>query len=198
MVSRIARLNSLQKEQVNSVLSEAFCEDPVFTNIFSSKKEISAFFNLAIEYVNTYGIIHTTDTINAVSLWMPPGKRFLYFGNSFGTFSLIRKSLLFIIKVKLSSIVKLLSISNFTSKNHPPSPHYYLFAIGVEKKSMGMGLGKKLINYAFSDFGDNQQYYLENSNINNLGFYKNLGFNLIKTSTYNDISIFHMSKNIFK
>ena len=190
------KLNSSQKEKVKSVLLEAFSEDPVFSRIFINKKELNSFFKLAIEYVNTYGIVLAADDITAVSLWMPPYKKFLYLGNSFRTFSLIKRSVSFIINSRLSSIFRLLSLSNFSSKNHPDSPHFYLFAIGVEKKSKGMGLGKKLMYYAFSTFGNNQAYYLENSNFINLGFYNSLGFIHTKTSMHNDVTIYHMSKNL--
>ena len=76
MEPQIIKLNSSQKEKVKSVLLEAFSEDPVFSRIFINKKELNSFFKLAIEYVNTYGIVLATGDISAVSLWMPPYKKF--------------------------------------------------------------------------------------------------------------------------
>jgi len=196
MEPHFAKLNKPQKEIINSILTEAFSDDPVFSKIFSNNMEIRTFFNLAIEYVNTFGEIHIMDDNSGVALWMPPGIRFLYIGNSFKTFPLIWKSIVFIITVRLSSIRKLLSISRFSSENHPKESHYYLFAIGVANKSKGMGIGKKLVHYAFSRFGNNKPYYLENSNIVNLGFYNSLGFSLFNTSSFKWYTIFQMGKNL--
>ena len=61
--------------------------------------------------------------------------------------------------------------------SHPPTPHYYLFAVGVREGMKGKGIGGQLIREGMKSAAKaGVAAYLENSNPLNTPLYERLGF----------------------
>lgn len=61
----------------------------------------------------------------------------------------------------------------------PPTPHYYLGAIGIDPKVHGLGIGTQLLR-SFCDLSASDPLssgvYLETAKASNVGFYERAGF----------------------
>src|SRR5690606_12687996 len=66
-------------------------------------------------------------------------------------------------------------------REHPKTPHLYLFTVGTRKAARGKGLGKTLMAPVL-EAADRKGLpcYLENSNPANTGFYRSRGFERMK------------------
>jgi ribosomal protein S18 acetylase RimI-like enzyme len=190
------KLNKEEEIKAAQIIASAFSDDPVMNAIFKNMDEIGYFMHYITKYLNIYGEIHHTDDFSAAALWVPPHSKFLTLGLIFKNKTLLFDFFKLIPKISIISLIRLITISDYLDKNHPVKSHYYLFAIGVAKEKRRKGIGGDLLNYAFSKFGADAAYYLENSNIENMSFYKRHGFSLVAAGEYRKAKIFFMTKNI--
>lgn len=191
--------NKLDKEEeikVSQIISEAFVDDPVMNAIFKDANEIHHFMYYITKYLNIYGEIHYSDDFSGAALWVPPHSKFLTLGLILRNKSLLYDFVKLLPHISISSLIRLISASSYLDRKHPSKDHYYLFAIGVAKEKRRKGIGGNLLNYAFSKFGAQSAYYLENSNIANMTFYERLGFSLDSTGEFRNAKIYFMTKNI--
>lgn len=190
------KLDKNEEIKTSQIIAEAFAEDPVMNAIFNDSNEIHHFMCYITKYLNIYGEIHHTVDFSGAALWVPPHSKFLTLGLIFKNKNLLFDFFRLIPKISIISLIRLINISDYLDKNHPAKDHYYLFAIGVLKEKRRNGIGGELLNFAFSKFGADTAYYLENSNIANISFYKQHGFTLVSTGEYRKAQIFFMTKNI--
>ncbi len=185
-----------QEITVSQIISEAFADDPVMNAIFKDADEIHHFMFYITKYLSIYGEIHYSDDFSGAALWVPPHSKFLTLGLILRNKSLLYDFLKLLPHISIPSLIRLISASSYLDRKHPPKDHYYLFAIGVAKEKRRKGIGGDLLNYAFSKFGAQSAYYLENSNIANMTFYEKLGFSLDSTGEFRNAKIYFMTKNI--
>jgi len=180
-------------ERLSEVLADAFRNDPVVNVTFQHHHENQALMLFMLKYFNQFGEIHSTQDFSGVALWLPPDVQFLSITDALTT--RIFKNFLPVLRaVSWRSFMKLSQFSFYTSPKHPHEPHYYLFAIGVRSDQQGRGIGKHLMQYAVRKFGENQLYYLENSNRNNLPFYRGLHFNVKAEGEFRGAKLFFMTR----
>ena len=81
----------------------------------------------------------------------------------------------------LSAIPRILNREKKIKANYPNEPFLYLWFICVSPKQQGLGLGKHLLGEIINIAQRyKQRIYLETSMVENLIFYKNLGFEVYK------------------
>ncbi len=167
--------------QVGGIIAEAFSEDPVNLWIFGNPAPMPTVFGAL-----------------AKSVYLPRGFCQLIDGKSGGDagatmwshssadreLSLIPTLALVasvIGKGSKGAVKRALGASDLMQKEHPKTPHLYLFAIGTRKAARGKGLGKDLMAPVLAAADrDRLPCYLENSNPANTGFYRSCGFERMK------------------
>lgn len=157
---------------VADILADAFNDDPVMNWNLGSKKPIMTLFHeLARGGYLKSGFGHVAGD-EAATLWLRAGeKAHLSFGNEF------RIGLSVISAGGVAAARRLTKVAALMAAARPLAPHYYLFAVGVRRRSQGKGYGGRLIAEGLK-LADavRAPAYLECSNPANEPLYRRLGF----------------------
>lgn len=66
------------------------------------------------------------------------------------------------------------------ARYHPQEPHWYLWALGVDPRLQGKGLGGHIVRHTLRQIDAAGSFaYLESSDPNNVPFYERLGFEVV-------------------
>jgi len=162
--------------QVGNIIAEAFAEDPVNLWIFGRFDPMRAVFGtLARNAYLARGLCHLSNDTGATMWSHSSANRELGPLATLGlVFAVMRKG-------TKGAAKRGLTAAETMAREHPKTPHIYLFAIGTRKAPRGKGLGKTLISPVL-DAADRAGLpcYLENSNPANTGFYRSRGFERMK------------------
>ncbi|TPN84530.1 GNAT family N-acetyltransferase [Aquimarina algicola] len=97
---------------------------------------------------------------------------------SFSLLSLIWDIKLIFKAVGLRNLNAVLKRERLLKKNHPATPFYHLWYIGVDPDHQNKGTGSKLLEEVLENFSD-KPIYLETSVTENLRWYHKYGFEII-------------------
>jgi len=158
-------------EEIADILSEAFDDDPVLNWVLRDRRPIRTLFReMAGGLYLRRGFGHLDG--DAATLWTPPGIEpdppfwnWLKVVGATGWHGGPR------------SLARAARAGETLAANHPDTPHYYLFAVGVRPGRQGAGLGGRAIR-AGLDRADAEgaAAYLENSKPRNTPLYQRVGF----------------------
>lgn len=162
--------------QIGAITAEAFAEDPVNLWIFGNTAPMAAVFGkLARSVYLPRGACHVSAD-NGATMWChSSANRELPFLATLGLVAAITT------KGTRGAAKRGLAAAETMAKEHPKTPHLYLFTIGTRKAVRGKGLGKALMAPVL-EAADRKGLpcYLENSNPANTGFYRSRGFERMK------------------
>ena len=160
---------------VAGILAEAFADDPVMNWTFGGPKPFrTTFRELARGVYLKDGFGHIMED-KAATLWLPKGVEL-----KLPMMNEARIALSAVFHCGVSSIGRALKTAAVLAENHPETPHYYLFAVGVRKDAQGKGLGGRLIREGLKRADvEGAPAYLENSNPKNTPLYERLGFEAV-------------------
>lgn len=162
--------------RLGAITAEAFAEDPVNLWIFGNTAPMVPVFSALARHVYLpRGICHISGD-NGATMWShSSADREL---PALATVGLVAA---LIGKGSKGAVKRALGASATMQREHPKTPHLYLFTIGTRKAARGKGLGKTLIApmLAAADRAG-LPCYLENSNPANTGFYRSNGFERVK------------------
>ncbi len=195
---KIGSLYKVQEKDLSrcaSIFAEAFDEDPLMYYFLKSENyQVEQIENIykttlksAIELGHVYAI---SEELEGVSVWFPESNLkvpvFTFIKN--GGLSLIWKN-------RPGILHTLLNYENYAvhlKKKHLDRPHWYLFAIAIQKKHQKKGYSKSLIE-PFIDYTDVNEFpcYLETHNTSNIAYYKRFGFELVETGKLPGSNIKH-------
>ena len=138
---------------------------------------------LAKATVASRGVAQTTRGMDAVALWLPPGKDLGFWSMVRSGFALPR----FAMGLPASDRNRMMAVLRQLEdlkKALMPDPHWYVAAIGVDPAQQGAGLGSRLMRagMAWAD-RENAAIYLETEAEANVGFYEHLGFEVVEQVT---------------
>jgi GNAT superfamily N-acetyltransferase len=157
---------------VADILADAFHDDPVMNWNLGSKKPIrTIFLELARGLYLRSGFGHIAGD-EAATLWLAAGeKSHLPLVNEF------RIGASVIPAGGLAAARRLTRVAALMAAARPTGPHYYLFAVGVRRRSQGRGYGGRMIaeGLKLAD-AEAAPAYLECSNPLNEPLYMRLGF----------------------
>lgn len=156
---------------IAQVLVRAFADDPPMRFILR-EGGLPTFFEVAVQRLTfPHGEVWTDDAHRGAALWTPPGKwRLRWYehlrdlpawGRAIGWTRLAR------IQRATAALVAC----------HPPEPHWYLLAVGVDPAEQGKGIARALLapTLARCD-AEGAAAYLEASRPALVPFYERLGF----------------------
>ncbi len=172
---------------VSQVLARAFREDPIarylFPNDLRRARLLPWYLGSAVRYCSNYGEVYTTETLDGLAAWLPPGET----GVS-NYWHMFRSGMLLApLKVGPAAFSRLMALRTYTEAAHErwaPGSHWYLFVLGVEPSSQGKGVGGALMEpvLARAD-AENTSCYLETQYERNLPFYGKYGFEVAEEGT---------------
>ena len=129
------------------------------------------------------GLAETARSVDAVALWLPPGKDFGFWAMVKSGFALPR----FMMSLPAQHRKRMMAVlrqSDERKKELMPDRHWYLAAIGVTPERQGEGLGSTLVQSGIHRADrENAPIYLETETEGNVGFYQHLGFEVIEQIT---------------
>ena len=157
-----------------AILARAFRDDPIMNWLSTAPDFLPLLFNLSVPAYRAQGISYLGAGGEGVALWMGPGKKAQW---PSGWAVLVK----FVSIAGWRALCRLTLLGNKVERAHPVTPHYYLFAIGIEPDMAGQGVGSKLIEHMLARCDrEGQSVYLENSNPRNLPFYRKHGFRVLR------------------
>jgi ribosomal protein S18 acetylase RimI-like enzyme len=171
-----------------AVLGRAFHDDPLWAATFTDPDKrpellVSMFTALAKTTVAAEGPAETTPGVDAVALWLPPGKDFGFWEIAKSGFALPRLAMRMPAPDRKRMMAVLGQLED-RKKALMPEPHWYLSAIGVHPEHQGEGLGSALVRSGIRRADrDNTPIYLETETGGNVDFYRHLGFEVIEQVT---------------
>ncbi len=174
--------------RAGAVLGRAFRDDPLWMATFSDPVRrpellVAMFTGVTRATVAARGMAETTPGIDAVALWLPPGKDFGFWATVKSGFALPR----FVMSLPAQDRSRMMTVLRQLGERKKalmPDPHWYLAAIGVDPERQGEGLGSTLVRSGIRRADhENTSVYLETETEGNVGFYQNLGFEVIEQIT---------------
>ena len=176
----ILNANKDHKEQVVRVLSESFQSDPIL-NWISPKKDFPKLFfgtlsPIYFPHNHAYMVSDGSGTLLCLPLGVSPS-----------LFIAIKTLFKILIFFDFSTLKRAVKVHSELEKHHYPSPHFYLFAMGVSKEAQGKGIGTRLLQESNKHCDlMGIPAYLENTNEANLPLYERLGFRTFKELKIDD------------
>ena len=156
------------------VLARAFHDDPVMNWCCNYPDELVPFFEITLPPFLPHGLAYMAPEREGIAVWLGPGQKLKWDVSLANVARVMRLG-------GLKGVYRMLRSGNVTEREHPKTPHYYLFAIGVTPGNQGKGLGSRLISRMLRTCDEEGvPAYLENSKEDNLPFYRGHGFEVLK------------------
>lgn len=174
----------LTKRDINgaaSLLTSAFAEDSKMSFLFpgDNPDHSSALFKFELSYGLRYGWVFSVGSPpTGIAIWLPSEKSEIttFRGLLSGGISLQRV-------IGKEAMKRLLNFSEYIDRKHMsemPSPHLYLFVLGVHPDCQGKGFGGKLLHPVLEYLNSKGlDCYLTTQNEKNISFYEHFGFEVI-------------------
>lgn len=174
-----------QIDSVAAMLARAFDDDPIWSALWPdagrrAQQLKRMFAAIALTSMAADGYAATLDEQRGAALWQPPGR-----DARFGAVVRSRFALPWmILRMSRGEAQSLLSMVRLLEKRHAvhvPEPHWYLWAVGVEPRLHGQGLGTLLVRDGLARADrDGTPVYLETETAGNVRYYEALGFTVVE------------------
>lgn len=180
--------------RAGAVLGAAFEHDPQWRATISKPEEtletlVRMFTAVTRSTVAAGGVAETTAEVEAVALWLPPGREI-------GALAIVRSGFAlprFAMRMPSADRTKMLGVLRqlgTLQKELMPEPMWHLLALGVDPELQGRGLGSALVRAGIDRAAaDAHPIYLETDTEENVEFYGRLGFEVLETVTVEAIAI---------
>jgi ribosomal protein S18 acetylase RimI-like enzyme len=163
-------------------LTLAFAADPIFRYFWERPADYLQYAPPMMMAMGERGFEHAsvfaTDDFDAVAMWLPPGVE-----PNADALRAIPRAPTTPERERLSA-----ELRGEMQRHHPTTPHWYLWAIGVDPRRQGQGLGSALLKHALQTCdarGD--AAYLESSSPKNVPLYERHGFEVMSVIRVGDI-----------
>ena len=165
---------------VGQALGASFVNDPLWSWVFPDADRPDRLRRFFTEDGRALHLHHGLTTFASdengplgAAMWDPPGQWRMGLGDQLR----VAPTMLRIFGRRIIATMRLLSR---VQERHYAAPHYYLFALGVDPRGQGRGLGMDLVAPMLKRCDDEgMPAYLESSNPRNLTFYGRIGFQSI-------------------
>jgi ribosomal protein S18 acetylase RimI-like enzyme len=174
-VSAVRPATSGDRAAIAGVLARAFHDDPVFSWILPDPDRRAAQLPklFAILYdEDAAGMRLTTPDVQATTLWRGPGQA------RTGWLATLRHAPA-LVSALGTALPRALAASNAVEAHFPRGDFWYLHIAGCDPAAQGRGLGGRLVREGLARAAGRLPCYLETAKEANLGFYRNLGWEVI-------------------
>ena len=181
-VNQLSFMEEYQRTKAATTLARAFHHDPMYQMVLPDEEKRADFltwiFDRLLLYCFQHGQVFALENLNGTALWLPPGK------TKMTLFNMVRVGL-YATPFKLGwKAYRLfdayLSYADVLHKQHAPTSHWYLLAIGVAPSVQGKGFGRSLLLPMLEKVdADKIACYLETGIESNIRFYEFHGFKVV-------------------
>lgn len=170
----ITPVSANESERTICALVTAFTADPFIRWMFPDARQYLTYFPQVLKFFAgsafEHGGAYRSDDFKAAALWLPPGvapdEESLGGVISEGVASELQEEVFLVLEQ--------------VGTSHPPMPHWYLPAIGVDPVMQRRGYGSILMEHGVSVCDDqNVAAYLESTNPANISLYEKFRFEVI-------------------
>jgi len=191
----LIRLSKDQIEPASEMLVRSFFNDPKLTHILPDKEERREkgkhLFAFELHFGLRYGRVWATSpNLEGVAVWIPSQNAAITFWRA-----MLCGGMALQIGLGKEAMERLMAFSDKVDiyhKKHLPSPHCYLFFIGVDPRHQGQGYGGQLIRPMIEWLDEKgMACYLNTQNEKNIGLYEHFGFRAVEQVTLSGSAIVH-------
>jgi ribosomal protein S18 acetylase RimI-like enzyme len=175
----LVSLDPARRDQAGAVLARAFHVDALYEMVLPNGAQRAALlkwlFGKVVHYTLLYGHALTTPACEGIACWLPPGGTDIGLGRVF-------RSGLYATPLKMGWTAyrrfdSYQRLSGSLHHLHAQQPHWYLWAIGVDPPSQGLGIGSRLLEHMLCRAdAESAACYLETGSEGNVRFYERHGF----------------------
>ena len=191
----LIRLPGADTARACEMLSRAFFQDAKMAHLMpeiAARKDRSRhLFEFELRYGMLYGNVYmTSPAVEGVAVWLPSDKAEVTLWRAFraGGMGLQRH----LGKESMDRLMAFSTAIDDLHKKHLPSPHCYLFFIGVDPSYQGQGYAGRLLRPMLNRLDTNKiPCYLNTQNEKNIGLYEHFGFRVIDQLTLPGTDILH-------
>ncbi len=178
----LLRVEAPQRQQIATILADAFQDDPMFSYLIPDKtlrqQVLPAIFEMNAAYALRYGEVYVTPALDGAAIWLPPEMI------EMTPLRIMRAGMVSaIFKINLRVLGKLLPVTDVIERLHKvlaPMPHWYLSQIGVLTAHQGQGIGTHILEPMLARIdGEHLPCYLETLTPINVPFYQKHGFRVV-------------------
>ena len=190
----VSPLRSEDHAAAGGVLGRAFFDDPLWLALMPDPQTRQAklaqmFTGLVKTTAAANGVAETTPGLEAVALWMAPGKEL-------GWWPMVRSGMAlprFVMTLSSHDRRRMMAVlrqGDQRRKELMPSPHWYLEAIGVDPEHQGAGFGSSLVRAGmWRADRDQTPIYLETETEGNVRFYEHHGFDVVEQTVATGLNL---------
>lgn len=179
---------------LSHALARAFRDDPVHVWLFPDRRgrlgRSQRVFSILLRDLIPRGTVFTTPGVEGAALWVSPAdtSRSLLRGMSLG---------IQMIPVLRTSLGRGIRLERAFKHILPGEPYWYLLALGVAPEHQEKGIGFALMEPVLDRCDEaGQSAHLETAVEDNLGYYANLGFELVAEADLpNGPTLYRMRRN---
>lgn len=162
------------RDRVNACMITAFANDPFIRWMFPDAKQYLGAFPQVCTHFAGRGFDHNaayrTEDYLAAAMWLPPGVH----PDEEALGAVMEEWL------EPSQQDAVFGVLEQVGEGHPEEDHWYLPSIGVDPICQGKGYGTALMARGLEVCDrDHVAAYLESTNVTNIPFYQNCGFEII-------------------
>lgn len=177
----IRPISPADQQTLAEVLAKAFSKDPVMRWIIPNDEDYQRiaipYFSLILHQSMSFSSNYTNEAKTGVALWVGPNEYASMFGQMLGSFKL-----LWLLKGNISRAYRL---QELMASYRPQKDFLHLTYLATHPEQQGSGIGAKLIRPMLEHARElSLPVYLECSNQENLGFYRQFGFRLIDNISF--------------
>jgi ribosomal protein S18 acetylase RimI-like enzyme len=178
------RLATSHKVQAGQMLARAFLIDPVYTALFSDEVEreqaLQGLFGAVVGYSLVYGLVYTTPAVEGAACWLSPGNTEVTLWRILRTGFVLQRAVGRFNPQARREFLAALAYMDEVQKREVPRPHWYLWALGVDPRCQGQGIGSRLLQPVLARADqDGVPCYLETQSERNVAFYRKRGFEVV-------------------
>tara|TARA_R110002072_G_scaffold3830_1_gene27229 strand:- start:2526 stop:3101 length:576 start_codon:yes stop_codon:yes gene_type:complete len=177
----IRPISPADQQTLAEVLAKAFSQDPVLRWIIPSDEDYQRiakpYFKLILHQSLSFSTSFTNEAQTGVALWVGPGESPSLLGQLIGSLKL-----LWLLKGNISRAYRL---QELMASYRPRKDFLHLTYLATNPEQQGSGVGAGLIKPMLEQAKSMAlPVYLECSNQENLGFYRQFGFRLIDNISF--------------
>jgi GNAT superfamily N-acetyltransferase len=178
--------NTFSSEDINeitTVLTKAFLDDPLYAYIMPDARKRTAqlawWMNCLTRYGCWYGKVYTTPRpIKGAAIWLPPDTPM-----PTAIRMIIRTTLILApLRLGFESFFRMLQVTNEWAELHEQEParHWYLMVVGVDPENQSQGIGSSLLQ-PVPEKADREELtcYLETTTMRSVEFYERHKFEIL-------------------
>lgn len=163
-----------ERERCTAALVAAFVDDPLLRWMLPDPAAYLAFFPKVLRFYGgrafEHGAAYRSHDFAATALWLPPGVG----PDEEALGAVVAEA------VASERVGEVFAVLEAVGRAHPPAPHWFLPAIGVDPTRQGKGYGSSLLARALEPIDRAQAIaYLEASNPRNVPLYQRFGFEVV-------------------